>query len=233
MAELTKLLGFMSSWDRQAVLAEYAAKFENCTDFEALAESLGTPTKVAIGLARDYVPTPPPAAPVPAAEPAAEDVPAEETAPAEASLPTEASAPAAETVSEAAEQPEPVSAAAPAPEKKKAPVSGGGVVLSVILGLLIALPITIIALCIGLPFLVGGIGAIAAVVSFALHTVPALGLVSDILLIIGGGLAVTAIGLLIAAFGLWLSLTLAALWLEKAVFPAGKRLCRKKEVQQA
>ena len=232
MAELTKLLGFMSSWDRQAVLAEYAAKFEDCTDFDALVESLGTPTRVAIGLARDYVPTPPPAAPVPAAEPAAEDTPAEETAPAEASLPTEASVPAAETVSEAAEQPEPVPVSAPAP-KKKAPVSGGGVVLSVILGLLIALPITIIALCIGLPFLVGGIGAIAAVVSFALHTVPALGLVSDILLIVGGGLAVTAIGLLIAAFGLWLSLTLAALWLEKAVFPVGKRLCRKKEVPQA
>ena len=44
----------MSSWDRSAVLAEYTAKFENTDDPEALAEALGSPTRVAITLARDY-----------------------------------------------------------------------------------------------------------------------------------------------------------------------------------
>jgi len=55
--ELKKLLSFMSSWDRQATLEQYAAMFREAEDEEALIEKLGSPTKLAIGLAGHYVPT--------------------------------------------------------------------------------------------------------------------------------------------------------------------------------
>ena len=62
MAELDRLLGFMSSWDRQAALRKYRALFAASVDEEALMDELGTPTKVAIELAASYVPTRPPSA---------------------------------------------------------------------------------------------------------------------------------------------------------------------------
>lgn len=60
MAELKKLLGFMSSWDREATLDRYEAMFDEDGDPEAVMEKLGSPTKVAVELAQDYVSSPPP-----------------------------------------------------------------------------------------------------------------------------------------------------------------------------
>lgn len=77
----------MASWDREAVLEDYAARFDAAADAEALMEELGTPTRVAYVLGQGYVPTPPPglepeapaapAAPAPAKE---EATPQEEAA---------------------------------------------------------------------------------------------------------------------------------------------------------
>lgn len=221
LAELAKLLGFMSFWDRSAVLAEYAAKFENTDDPEALAEALGSPTRVAITLARDYVPSPPPEV----------AVSAQTEEPEETEAPDAAAAVAAAVEAAVAEN----AAETPAAKPKRVPKarrSAGGVVLSIVLGIVIALPITLIGLAIGVPFLLGGGAAVWAAVSAAIHVLPVLGLISDLLLILGGCLVVAAIGLLVAAFGLWLSLSLAGVWLEKVVFPLGRRLCRKKEVAE-
>ncbi len=207
MAELSKLLSFMSSWDRQAVLADYAKKFEYCTDFDALVEQIGTPTKVAVELAKDYVPTPPPAVVAPAAapEPSPEAIPAPEPEP----------------------EPEPEEG----PQVRgKAPVLG--VIAAVILGLGVALPVTIVTLVLGIPFLAAGVAVIYGCVSFVLHALPQLGLISDILLLIGGGLVGTAVGLLVAAFGLWLSLALSRLWVEKVTVPVGRALTHAKEVPE-
>ena len=98
------LLAFMSSWDRAAVLEDYAARLDGAEDPAALMRELGTPTRVAYLLAQSYVPTPepgtaptaPPAAPPQAPEP--EPVPAEEPqspepAPAEEAPPNEEEAP--------------------------------------------------------------------------------------------------------------------------------------------
>lgn len=60
MAELNKLLAFMSSWDRQATLDRYEAMFDEGGDPEAVMEELGSPTKVAVELAKDYISSPPP-----------------------------------------------------------------------------------------------------------------------------------------------------------------------------
>ena len=61
MAELSKLLGFMSAWDRRDALAKYDAMFDEAADEAELIDTLGSPTKLAIGLALNYVPSPPPA----------------------------------------------------------------------------------------------------------------------------------------------------------------------------
>ena len=60
MAELNKLLAFMSSWDRQATLDRYEAMFDEGGDPEAVMETLGSPTKVAVDLAKDYISSRPP-----------------------------------------------------------------------------------------------------------------------------------------------------------------------------
>lgn len=211
----------MAARDREAALAEYAAKFAACENDEALIEQLGTPTKVAIGLALDYTPAAPAAVPP---QPEAPEAPPAETPP----LPPE-------TISPAAEKPEPLPPAAPdKPAKaKKAPIAPGGLILFLVLLLLIGLPVTVVLLSLGLPFLAGGAGLISLAVPVALRALTALKLIADLLLVLGGGLAVSAVGLLLAAFGLWLSVFLAWLWLGKIVIPLGRRLCRKKEVPQS
>jgi len=213
LAELKKLLGFMSSWDRQAALKQYEQLFDDAPDAEALIEELGTPTRVAVLLARDYVPSPPPAA-------EADETPAETEAPAEAET------------SAAPETPEtPVPAAEPEPAQRR--VRPGGVAASILLILVIGIPVALLALCIGLPFLSGGVAVIVAAVSYVLHVIPSLTLVSDVLLMLGGGCAVSALGLLLACFGLWLSVVLAFLWLSRPVLGLSRRLIRGKEADKA
>lgn len=57
LAELSRLLGFMSSWDRADTIQKYSAIFDaSDSEAEVIAE-LGSPTKLAISIARDYVPT--------------------------------------------------------------------------------------------------------------------------------------------------------------------------------
>ena len=72
LAEMEKLLAFMSSWDRQAALEEYRARFDAAEDPEALMAELGSPTRLAISLAESYVPSLAPAAP---RTPAPDEVP--------------------------------------------------------------------------------------------------------------------------------------------------------------
>lgn len=58
LAELRRLLVFMTEADRSIVLEKYTAKFDAAGQAgeAALLEKLGTPTKVAISLSRGYVP---------------------------------------------------------------------------------------------------------------------------------------------------------------------------------
>ena len=52
----------MSSWDRQAALKKYRARFAASADEQALIEERGTPTKLAIERAASYVPARAPSA---------------------------------------------------------------------------------------------------------------------------------------------------------------------------
>ena len=54
-------------------------------------------------------------------------------------------------------------------------------------------------------------------------------LVSDMLLVGGATLLACAVGLLLAWFGLWLSMELCWLWVGKALTGLGRRLCLREE----
>ena len=190
LAELEKLLAFMSPWDRQAVIRRYAQRIEEAEDPEQLLEMFGTATKVAVMLADGYVSSPPPA---------------EGTQPEIVTFSDEADAQL--SLDELAPAEEEAPAAEPVPARK-----GAGPVYW-IFAVVIGLPVAVLLLCLGLPFLACGAGALAAGVRHLPGLLGAFRLISDKLLLLGGGVAIGALGLLLAWFGLWLSLSLCRLWI--------------------
>ncbi len=231
----------MSAWDRRDALMKYEALFDEASDEEELIATLGSPTKLAIGLALNYVPSPAPAAiPVENVEPdgnvgefaasLAVDAPAEkaeeaavEAAPEEESA--EVSAEAAEAEPAAADEvcEEPVAA----PKRK---VRAFGLIVSILFGLVIGLPIALLLICVGIPFIVLGVSLVALDVWAVLSVVAMLAMFSDILVVVGAGLIICALGLLLTWFGLWLSFELGYLWIGGVVLRLGRALTYKKEV---
>lgn len=218
-------MGFMSSWDRQAVLEQYEARFASCRSEEALIEQLGSPTVVAIELARTYVPSAPPSAVDTLRREALEtiaEVRGERLAAAEAMTEEPEETALAWDTAEAEEAPA-------KPAKKPSRVKAGALIAYLIPAVIIGLPVTVVLVCVGLPFLITGAAAIAAAVLFALRAAAMLSLVSDVLLLLGGALGVGALGLLAAWFGLWLSMELAYVWIARVLVALGEKLCLKKE----
>ena len=209
MAELTRLLGFMSSWDRQSVLDEYEARFAAAEDPDALTEELGTPTKLAIDLARTYIPSPPPTPGALSEDPAEklEEVPEQFAFALDPERPEQEDAP--QTVER---------------------TSTAGLIAYLIPAIIIGLPITAVLVCVGLPFLAVGAAVVFSAVKGALAAVAALSLISDILLTVGVALIVCAVGLILFWLGLWLIMELCWLWVGKVLVPLGRKLCVKKEV---
>ena len=221
LAELAKLLGFMSSWDRQAALDKYNALFDEAGDEASLIKMLGSPTHLAISLANSYVPTPAPAAPAAEEKPESPFAEFEEPEEQKAAEPSEPGAlPAVEEI-----VPEPEVPAAP-----KRRVRAFGLIVSILFSLVIGLPIAIALICVGIPFLGLGVGIVAADVAAVLELFGALTMVSDILMVVGVGLVIAAIGLFVAWFGLWLSLALGQLWIGGVILRACRAMTYKKEV---
>lgn len=242
MAEITKLLGFMSSWDRAATLEKYSALLDTYTDEEDIIEMLGTPTKLAIDLARDYVPTPPPAKPAAAEIPeeVSEEVPeevyeeadAEETAP-DPDAQTRFAA-VQQALAQQTESAAPEIAEAPTEQKRSAKrrVKPAASVFYAIACILIGLPVAILLIALGVPALMLGTGVIVTAVLTVFSILGSLSLISDILLLIGGALVAAAIGLLLLWLGLWISLELGWLWIGRALIPLGQKLCLEKEGEE-
>ena len=251
MAELDRLLGFMSSWDRQAALKKYQALIDAAPDEEALFEELGTPTKLAIDLAASYVPSPSPsmraeallrcpvaledlldapgvlAADLSAPEPE-EAEPAEDAAPRPETWvfdPEPAAAP--ELTADAGEAALP--AEAPAAPEARVRVRGGALAAYLVPAILIGLPVTVALVCLGLPFLCGGAAVIVGAVYGGIQVITRLTLVSDMLLSGGFMLLLCAAGLVLCWFGLWLSMELCWLWAGRCVCGLGRRLCMREE----
>ena len=241
MAELDRLLGFMSSWDRQDALKKYRAMFAASADEQALMEELGTPTKQAIELAATYVPTRPPSALAQALEEcpvALEDLlrdpnalAADLTAPLPAAE-ADPEAPKPETwVFDAAPEPpaakETETEAAPEPPRSR--IKAGALAAYLVPAIVIGLPVAVLLVCLGLPFLGAGAALIFTAALQALRFVGQLRLVSDMLLTVGTALVAGAVGLLLCWFGLWLSMELCWLWVGKALTGLGRRLCLREE----
>ncbi len=204
----------MSPWDRRAEIQRYERMFDITPDEDALIEELGTPTRVAVELARDYVATPPP-----------ENLRWQEAldeAARESPRTAEPEPPAPE-----ATEPEPP----PAPERARE-LRGGGVALFVLCLLVFGIPVTVVLAAVGVPFLVAGIGCAGLAAEQVFRSFGRFNLFSDMLLVWGCCMALAGIGLMLAWLGIWLSLSLCRLWLEKVLLPLARALCLKKEVAQ-
>lgn len=238
----------MSSWDRQDAINKYRARFAACADEEALIEELGTPTKLAIDLAASYVPTRSPsmlAAALTRCPVELEDMLRDPgVLAADLSVPDEPDdAPKPETwvfepapapAEEPAPAPEPAPEPEAAPEEKELPPAGkrvrsGALAAFLVPAILIGLPIAVLLVCLGLPFLCGGGALIFSAIYEGMQVFPSLTLVSDMLLVGGAMLLACGVGLLLAWFGLWLSMELCWLWVGKALTGLGKRLCVREE----
>ena len=224
MAELAKLLGFMSAWDRKDTLQKYEAIIDSSADFEELVANIGTPTKLAISLALNYVPSPAPVS-IPVEPEAAEEV--QEDFPEIPAAGEEGEASPVlitEDVPEVEEVPEVI------PQRPARKVRFFGLLASIIFTIIIGIPIALVLICIGLPFVVSGLGLGAGIVWGALAAIPMLALFSDILAVLGAGLVLLALSLLIFWFGLWLSFELGYLWIGGVILRLGRALTYKKEV---
>jgi len=204
----------MSSWDRQAVVKKYKALLDASDDPGALMETLGTPTRLAITLARTYVPSSVPAEEDEAAQPAEP----EEEIPEQLSLELE---PEEELPPE---EPETVSARKPGKKLR-----AGLLIVYLIPAIVIGLPVALILVCVGLPFLGAGAALGTVAVQQAVTLIGRMMMISDILLVAGAGLVLAAAALLLCWFGIWVSITLCRLWISGAVVGLGRRLCVKKE----
>lgn len=231
IAELSKLLGFMSSWDREATIETYNAMFDAADSEAEVLVMLGSPTKLAIALANEYVPT---AAPETKPVEAGEDTDTEAavlSAVAQAvEEATEESAPAADASALFTDSPETLRGKTAKRARRVRPVA---LAFYIPVALVIGLPIAVVLIALGVPFLLCGaaIGTIA--VWGVLEMIAALTMFSDILLVVGAGMAVVGLGLLLLWFGLWLSIELGCAWLGGVVFRLGSKLCWKKEVPEA
>ena len=199
IAELNKLLGFMSAWDRKAALRRFERMFDRAEDEEALIESLGTPTKVAVELARDYEASPPP-------EDTGEwDLPAGTRGP--VLLPADAAEPA----------------------RVRRELSPGGIFGFILFALFVGLPVAALLICLGLPFMAVGAVAIGASFVTISETLGIFHLWSDFFMVAGVGLVVSAVALVVFWFGLWLSISLCRMWFVRVLGSVASRLCFREE----
>ena len=223
----------MSSWDRQAALKKYQTLFASTRDAQAVMDELGTPTKLAIELAASYVPTRPPSALARALEEcpvALEDLLRD---------PNALAADYSELVAASELKPEtwifdlaPESEAEAEPETEtetRRRVRVGALIAWLIPAVVIGLPVTVLLVCLGIPFLGAGAWLIYTALTQALRFIGALRLVSDMLLSGGAALVLCGVGLALCWFGLWLSMELCWLWVGRVLIGLGRRLCVREE----
>jgi len=123
LAELGKLLTYMTPWDRERTLEYIGKRFDEAENEAALLQELGTPVRLAVLYNRGYNPSPDPALAAEEASPAQEEIsapPQWEKDEAE-SAPEEEAPSAEEPTAEAPEAQEAAEEAAEAPAAENAP----------------------------------------------------------------------------------------------------------------
>lgn len=233
MAELSKLLTFVQSEDKSKILQHYNELLDSAEDEQAMLDSFGSPTKLAVMISRDYrqgrdvfapcegsarpeeksEEAPPPEEPPAVEEPSVQEAP-EENAPAE-------EVPAEEAPAE--EQTEPVEEPAPQVETKTniallipylivAIAVGAAVILAITAAVLFFLPV-------GALFAFVGVKGIALVFS-------GMTVLADILVIGGGAAAVLGLAILFIWFAVWLILR-GYRGIVRGLKALGRKLCVK------
>lgn len=241
IAELHSLLGFMSDEDRQRTIDKYIRMFNKAADEEEFMARIGTPTRVAIKLAGEYVPSTP-------EQRAEEDeerrlfeaqstlfeggnVTAQE-ADAIAAAETESESAEAENAAEEADEIAASEEEIEEPAGKTRRVRGGVLAVYILLSIVIGFPITIALVLVGLAVAAPGVGIGVAVYNALPQIIAPLSLFSDMALAAGAALIVCSLALMIVWFGLWLSITLAKLWIGGAIFGLGSKICVKEVAEQ-
>ncbi len=225
----------MSSWDRQAALKKYRVLFSASADEAALIEELGTPTKLAIDLAAGYVPSRPPSALAKALEEcpvALEDLLRDPGA-----LAADLSQPEPDPMAlkpetwifDLAQEPEEPAVEADASGPSSRRIRTGALIAWLIPAIVIGLPIAVVLVCLGLPFLAAGAGLIFTAVLQAMRFIGSLRLISDVLMTVGAALIAGAVGLALCWLGLWISMELCWLWVGRVLIGLGRRLCVREE----
>ena len=238
LAELTRLLGFMAAWDREAMLERYKRQFGGRMSDEEVIETLGSPTQAAINIARNYVPSPRPETwgdDAPALPDAAEeDTPAlpDETGPvfdgADA-LPPEVRG-AGETRADMLARSEPEEKEKePKPAGPKRRIRPAALTIYILASVVIGLPVMLLLIAVGTPLMALGGGMAAGAVYACLRLILRLSMVSDMLLMGGAALVLIGIGLLVFWLGLWISISLGRVWIGGVIIRLGDKLCRRRE----
>lgn len=239
LTELSRLLGFMSYWDREAVLERYKREFDGSRSDEEVIEAIGTPTKVAIDIARTYIPTPRPGT----GEGGAEALPAapegDTTALPEETgrvfdgadeLPPEVRDAGAVHMDIPFEpEPEEKEEEEPAPAGPKRRIRPEALVVFILASLVIGLPVALLLIAVGAPLMALGGGIAGGAVYACLRLIMRLSMVSDMLLMGGAALVLIGLGLLVFWLGLWISISLGRAWIGGVVIRLGDKLCRRRE----
>lgn len=251
LAELQRLLVFMTDEDRDATVRRYAELFDAAgpEGEEMLIAELGSPTKTAIGLSRGYEPGQIPETEaeqrafgtlsekkpdepweeLPAFE-LPELVPEEDSAKSEASEKPEAPAP------RRAEPVRPVRQPRPAPEEpwrepqvviERSMPLGLGVPLFILVMLALGLPLAALCLALMAVCAAPGCALLFGAYLVAVGGMWCMSYMADMILLFGLAFAVLAVGLLVLWGGVWLIAKLGGLYAAGVRWLAGELLGRK------
>ena len=211
LAELSRLLGFMSSWDRQSVIEHFKDRFDAALDRDALIKEMGSPTYVAIELARGYVPSPRPEGWKSPDSNSSED----------SDSPVFSNA---DSLTEVMSEDN--------ADQNRVRFRPAGLLFFILLVLLIGVPVGVILLLPGLFILAAGIALILVTVRMGSYAFRQLALLSDKLMV-GGVLCVAAgLGLVFAWLGLYLCIRLPGAWIRHVLAPLGRKLCWYREASE-
>lgn len=229
----------MSSWDREEVLEKYKRQFGGARSDEDVIESIGTPTQVAIRIARTYVPTPRPETgedgPTALPDAAEDEKPAlpEETGPvfdgADELPPEVRSAGTARLDTLHTPGPDEPEKEEPEPAGPKRRIRPAALAIYILAVLLIGLPVTLLLIAVGAPLMALGGGMATGAVYTCMRLMMRLSMVSDVLLMGGAALVLVGIGLLVFWLGLWISISLGRAWIGGVLVRLGGKLCWQRE----
>lgn len=249
LAELSRLLVFMTEEDRAETIRRYSAMFDAAgpEGEAALLEQLGTPTRTAIALSRGYEPgsvkvDAPAAAPGPSAAPPKEEV--DEFGLPEFHLPgldgedayIPRSSPAEEQLPKRVSMPRTVVAREPAWDAPPPPAEtriertmslGLGIPLFIFVMIALGLPVAAVFLALIAVLLLPGGALLTGVYLTVVGALWCTAYMADAILLFGTAFIVLAAALIVLWAGIWADVKLGALYVQGVKWLAGELLGRK------